>query len=106
METQMRTSRTVIPKGLREKEQKLTQMLFIIFACFMLSYGPGSVIKIVSIFQLKFALIQTVQFQLCYSKCMEHINSYVMLCCFSWIRTISIDIVMCLHTLPTGHLLL
>lgn len=49
MESVMRSSRTFIPKGLEKKEKKLTKMLLIIFACFLLSYGPGALIKIVSI---------------------------------------------------------
>ena len=33
---------------LKDKEQKLTRMLLIIFVCFLLSYGPGMIIKVVS----------------------------------------------------------
>ena len=48
MEEDLRKSRIRIPTALKEKEQKLTRMLLIIFACFLLSYGPGMLIKVVS----------------------------------------------------------
>ena len=48
MENDLRNSSIRIPTALKEREQKLTRMLLIIFACFLLSYGPGMLIKVVS----------------------------------------------------------
>ena len=45
----MRKSRIKVPTALKDKEQKLTRMLLIIFVCFLLSYGPGMIIKLVSL---------------------------------------------------------
>ena len=49
MEIEMRKSKIRMPTALRDKEQKLTRMLLIIFICFLLSYGPGMVFKLVII---------------------------------------------------------
>ena len=49
MEKEMRKSRIKVPTALKDKEQKLTRMLLIIFVCFLLSYGPGMIIKVVSL---------------------------------------------------------
>ena len=45
----MRKSRIKVPTALKDKEQKLTRMMLIIFVCFLLSYGPGMIIKLVSL---------------------------------------------------------
>ena len=37
-----------LPKGLREKEQKLTRMMGGIFLVFLLTYMPGVIVKLVS----------------------------------------------------------
>ena len=48
MEKEMRKSKIRVPTALRDREQKLTRMLLIIFVCFLLSYAPGMIIKLVS----------------------------------------------------------
>ena len=53
MEKELRESRMKIPTGLKEKEQRITKMLLCIFICFLVSYGPGMIIKVVSIMLLK-----------------------------------------------------
>lgn len=47
METQMQRSSTRVPRGLKEREQKLTKMMAFIFACFLATYMPGVIIKLV-----------------------------------------------------------
>ena len=49
MEMELRKSKMKMPTFLKDKEQKLTKMLLIIFICFLLSYGPGMVFKLVRI---------------------------------------------------------
>ena len=63
MEKEMRKSKLRMPTALRDKEHKLTKMLLIIFICFLLSYGPGMVCKLVRI-----RSIETVKYNKLYDK--------------------------------------
>jgi len=48
MERQMQRSSSRTPQGLRKREQKLTKMMALIFGCFLVTYMPGAVIKLVN----------------------------------------------------------
>ena len=43
----MKTSDMKMPKGLKQREQKLTKMMLFIFSCFLLTYMPGVIVKLV-----------------------------------------------------------
>lgn len=45
MEKQLK-SRASMPKGMKEREQRLTKMMLFIFGCFLLTYLPGTVVKL------------------------------------------------------------
>ena len=47
VESQMHRTSTRVPKGLKEREQRLTKMMALIFGCFLFTYMPGVVIKLV-----------------------------------------------------------
>ena len=49
MEEEMKRASTKVPKGLKEREQKLTKMMAFIFMCFLATYMPGVVVKVVKI---------------------------------------------------------
>ena len=49
MEAQLKTSDMKMPKGLKAREQKLTRMMLFIFSCFLLTYMPGVIVKLVRI---------------------------------------------------------
>ena len=48
MEKQLVRTSTIMPKGMKMREQRLTKMMAFIFGCFLLTYMPGAVIKLVS----------------------------------------------------------
>ena len=48
MRKTLEASTAKIPKGLRRREQKLTKMMFLIFGCFLVTYIPGLITKLVS----------------------------------------------------------
>jgi hypothetical protein len=48
MEHEVRNSKVSLPKGLKEREQRLTKMMLIIFACFIITYMPSYFVKTVS----------------------------------------------------------
>eukprot|EP00095_Tigriopus_kingsejongensis_P007204 maker-scaffold192_size271026-snap-gene-1.21 protein:Tk07204 transcript:maker-scaffold192_size271026-snap-gene-1.21-mRNA-1 annotation:"gustatory receptor trehalose 1" len=45
MEEQLQ-NRTALPKGMKQREQRLTKMMLFIFGCFLLTYLPGVGIKV------------------------------------------------------------
>ena len=49
LENEMQDAFRHVPDGLKANEQKLTKMLLLVFVCFLFSYGPGAMVKLVSI---------------------------------------------------------
>ena len=49
MEYEIRDSAVSLPKGLKEREQRLTKMMLIIFTVFIITYMPSYFIKAVNL---------------------------------------------------------
>lgn len=49
MEAQLKRSSAALPKGLKDREQRLTKMMLFIFGCFLITYLPGAIVKLVSL---------------------------------------------------------
>jgi len=48
MEYEIRNSAVSLPKGLKEREQRLTKMMLIIFTVFIITYMPSYFVKTVT----------------------------------------------------------
>lgn len=59
MEFEIRNSNMALPKGLKEREQRLTKMMLIIFACFIMTYMPSYFVKTVRTIIEPFCSIRT-----------------------------------------------
>ena len=49
MEAQLKRSSAALPKGLKDREQRLTKMMLFIFGCFLVTYLPGAIVKLVRV---------------------------------------------------------